>query len=278
MVAAALKAAQNPAYSLRCVLTTLKSFSQSCLWTLPFFFFIAGYYSILGLMGPETFQAPALQGQSLKDALSTLLKYPIKLRIIDCVEEPALPDGTIISQHPQPGQKLKLYQPVGIIISKKPPLRSAPNFQNLDAQAIAKQARDLGIRLKMYNCQSNTYPVGRCIAQYPIAHAPMEHKTLILYISSGRSPIRLMPSLCNKPYGLVSSFLKDEGLRFEAYCKDKDGRSLPHVDTQNQEHMVTAQQPLAGSFIDFEKPPIIQLQLTEKATKPDNSSWAYKKL
>lgn len=234
---------------------------------MPFFFFLAGYYTISALMGSETFQAPSLQGQPLRDVLSILVKYPIKLRIVDCVEESALPDGTIISQHPQPGQRLKLYQPVGIIVSKKPPLRRAPNFQNLDQETAAKQAQDLGLRLKIYHCQSTSYPFGRCIAQYPQAHAPIEHKTLILYISSGRSSIRLMPSLCSRPYGQVSAFLNNEGLRFEAYSVDKEGHRLPFSEAQNQEHTVVAQQPLAGSFIDLQKPPLIQLQLSAQQKK-----------
>lgn len=224
-------------------------------WMIPFICFIAGYYTIAALMGRDSLETPCLRGQRLQEVAQILSAYPLKLRILDLIEEQTLPEGTVLSQHPEPGQKVKMYQPVSIVVSKRPPLSVAPACRGLNRQELIKLVQEKGLRLRLYFCHSS-YPVDRCIAQIPASGSPMESTLLTAYISLGKTTLRLMPNLCNRPYGEVSNFLTQNGLKSE--CTPNIPDSAP---------IVIAQQPRSGSFIDLHKPPIVQLQLDAQQTK-----------
>ncbi len=220
-------------------------------WLMPFFCFIGGYYTIAFFMGSQTIETPAFTGQSLHDVVANLAACRLSMRILGTVEEPTLPDGTVISQNPLAGQKIKFYQPVGIIISRAPPALLAPDFRGMTKENILECAQAIGARVKFYWCPSFS-SLNNCIAQFPSAGCSLPTKTIFAYLSSGLTPLRLVPDFCGKTHSEVEEFLKQHGMVVEI---------LPGAQS-NAPGIIMAQKPPAGSFIDINTQKIVQLYVS----------------
>jgi serine/threonine-protein kinase len=222
------------------------------LWILPFGCFILGYLVLSLVVGTESLPAPQLVGQRLNDAVAVLAPYKLTLRILDEVEEPAMPEGTVLSQHPAPGQKIKVYQSIGVVVSRKQKQERAPQLVGKTLEEIRELVAQQGLRIKAYKIESSIYPANQCVSQSPAAGFDVQDKLITVYISSGLSALRLMPDCKGMRLDAVLEFFKTHNIPVTVIPTECDDPSACKV---------IAQRPPSGSFIDLSHPPTIELKV-----------------
>jgi eukaryotic-like serine/threonine-protein kinase len=221
------------------------------LWLLPFGCFLLGYYTMSWVVGAQTVATPLLLGKRLQEVITLLSPYQLSVRIQKELEEPLLPEGTVISQYPAAGQKIKVRQAISIVLSRRPAPPIAPSFIGLKKEQLLAQAQDRGIEVQFYELES-VYPMGQCIAHYPAPGNQLLHKAMVVYLSKGSSPLCLMPNLVGKDLGQVQEFLQLHSVQAHVF------------GTAQNEGIVLSQKPLPGTVIDNTHPPLVQLTVEGK--------------
>ena len=254
-------------FTIRPLVTRISSFFarfsglfKRMLWLVPFLFFLVGYYITERMVGTRTLQAPHLIGKGLHDAVRILAPYRLNLRILDEVEEPAMAEGTIIDQRPAPGANIKIYQPLGIVISRQPKPLAAPDFVNMGLPDIQKLAEKTGVRLLAHPCKSDL-PAQQCLAQAPAAGTVLTDKTVNVYIASPNASLYLLPNFVGQSLDRTCAFLRAHQIAFEI---------MPHEYapyTYWSACTVTAQKPLAGSFVSLANLPTVQLSVERRSAE-----------
>ncbi len=228
---------------------------------IPFLLFFSGYILMSFVTQVPEVDTPSLLGKQLNEAVSILSKLNLNARILNQKEDLELPEGTIISQTPKSGSKIKPNQSVFIITTKKPGKEKAPSFiglkisenpdNSLNNSEVAEFANSKEIKTKIYKLKSN-YPTDTVVSQSPevdYEFPDQKNKTVLLYVSSGNETLRIFPDLRSKSVNHIKSFLSENGLKFEIihpYAIE------PSHTCQNC--AAKDQRPLAGSLINPEKP------------------------
>ncbi len=230
---------------------------KNYLWALPFFSFLAGYLIIQRFSSIDLLEAPALVGRQLQNAVVELSEKNLNIRLITQKEDPDLPEGTILSQTPISGQKIKPHQALHVVISKKPEKRAAPQLINKSIERIEKELDKVGIRNKSYRLPSNR-PTGSCIAQLPTAGTLLQENKITTYISCENKKTVLMPNFKGKSVPEAMDFLQKHNVKTD----------IMHISNTDKSHIcdhnciINDQRPLAGALVTLkdEKPLLVQLQ------------------
>jgi len=227
---------------------------QSLVWLMPFVLFLGGYYIAYRLIVNEIGEVPFVIGKSTHEALKILSQFRLQTRIVAEHEDSGLHEGTIISQNPAPGQKIKAQQAVFLIVSKKPPVIKVPSFVDLLEDDVQKCAHTKDIVLKKIYVPHNA-PRGKCLAQIPEPGASLPTTGCMVYISSGNSPVYIMPDCSGMLVTYVQEFFKNKGIEVQIYHQQSPS------DHQCGDCVVIDQRPFAGSCITLQKSLIIQLSV-----------------
>lgn len=226
---------------------------RSFLWILPFFSFVVGYQLVRFLTHTVVVIVPPLVGLHMHDAIKILSADKLNVRILAEKEDPDSPEGIIISQTPGHGKKIKPHQSIFLVITRKPPKPKTPALGGLpieDARAKVAQSR---IVLDVYQAESS-YPKDTCIAQDHVAGDELEQKSMSIYVSTGTTPLRIVPDLIGKRADEITRFFKPFGVKVEFIHQGADGTDKEHVCAQCT---IVEQRPLAGSIVDLTKTPTI---------------------
>jgi beta-lactam-binding protein with PASTA domain len=227
--------------------------SNNLFWTVPFLCFLVGYFITRSLFHYPEIQAPSVVGKQLNEACMLLSHHQLNIRLLNHKEDPDLPDGTVLSQIPAAGQRVKVHQTVFLSLSKQPIIPLAPLLQGKQEEEIEQIAHAQKIRLKKYFLESG-YPHGFCIAQIPPQGDPMPDATMIVYLSKEQNIPVIWPNFVGKSLDQVMEFLTHHDI-------------TPHVQHSPFSHetlgnnIIIDQRPLAGSIIslDANHMPIVQL-------------------
>lgn len=235
---------------------------RNLLWFLPFFAFAIGYYAISFVFKSKTIATPALVGKSIEKAVTLLSERNLNIRIVGNKPDADLPDGTIISQTPSAGSKIKENQTLYVVVAKKPASIIAPNLKNKMISAAHKIAEDMGFVLKIHTIPSDLAK-DVCVAQLPTAGQELENNALMVYASAGNTKPVIMPSFKDKSVSEVISFLQLHSITPTILHTNAELVSANH---QCNECIVIDQRPIAGSLviINGEKLLAVQLQVQEK--------------
>jgi len=204
---------------------------------------------------PE-FTVPSVVGKNIHEAFAILSRHNLNGRLLEEKEDPYLPAGTVISQTPQAGQKIKPYQSLFMLLSKKPSHINAPHCLHKTNSQITTLLQEQKIRSKIYLLPS-IYPKGLCFAQIPLPQEPIDNTMLTLYISDGSKKPIIWPDFTQLTVSDVTTFLHTHAIE----------ASIIHEHPCSSNHtciscIVTDQRPLAGSLVslDPQKPCVVQLQ------------------
>ena len=215
------------------------------LWITPFLSFLCGY----GLLGYwyriDSLPAPSLIGLNLTQALGIISANSLNPRLLAETEDPDLEPGTIISQTPPAGQKIKPHQAIFLVVTKKPACPSAPYLIGKNREIIEEQLGKIGVKTRTYLLQSS-YPKECCLAQHPQVGKPLSSRRLITYISSPKKKPVVVPDFKGLYVDEAQQFLTEHGIR----------PAIVHKKTIKKGHTcsfcrVTEQQPLAGSLVNM---------------------------
>ena len=240
---------------------------KNYLWIIPFIFFLFGYLLLGTLLQPKEFEAPAIVGKQLLNAISILSDHKSNIRFLAQREDSDLPQGTILSQKPLPGRKIKANQAIYVVISKKPPKIPCPVLLGKHLDAITHELESKNIRNKSYFLPSNC-PKHSCIAQHPCPLIPLKRNNVITYVSDGNKKPVILPNFKGKKALNVMEFLK----RYEPQITTE----IIHSPRCNFDHIcdehcvVSDQRPLAGSIIhlDDKKPIAVHLKVKRNLSCP----------
>jgi beta-lactam-binding protein with PASTA domain len=234
------------------MLELLKKF----LWTLPFICFIIGYLSLTKLYPVKEIETPLVIGKTLQEACMILSSHRLNARLVNITQDALLPEGTIISQTPQSGQKIKPNQAVFIVASTQPQKNVAPHYVQKKLNEIEQEIVAQNIRAKSYPMPSIAIR-DTCIAQWPEAGLPLENNKMILYVAQPTNKPILVPYLKNKPVLEVVNFLKTNNVQIEL---------IHNAELNEEQHtcahcVVIDQRPLAGSIISHDAQKPLRMQL-----------------
>ncbi|MGE0009227.1 MAG: PASTA domain-containing protein [Candidatus Babeliales bacterium] len=226
------------------------------LWALPFICFISTYTILTLIFTAPPIPAPSLIGKQLPEAFTILSHHNLNPRILHEQVDNDVPAGTILSQTPLAGQKIKPYQQLFLTVSKKAEKTIAPSVQGKTYEQVVEQLTKAHIKHKRYDLASKK-PMGTIIAQLPAAGAPLEQNSMILYVSQGNNKPILCPQFIGKTVKEVTQFLETYNIAPEVY----------HAHTMYDNHscancVVLNQQPLAGTIIDLHQGLTVQLKVT----------------
>lgn len=240
----------------------MKKLLRNLIWFLPFFAFAIGYYAISFVFKSKTIHAPALVGKCIDKAVIILSEHNLNIRIVGNKPDSDLPEGTIISQTPSAGSKIKENQTLYVIVAKKPTAILAPDLKQKTISAATHIAQDLGLHIKTYAIPSSA-PEQQCIAQFPAAGQEPHNNTMIVYGSAGNNKPVIMPSFMDMLASEVISFLQLHGITPTILHTRPELLGINHQCTYC---IVVDQRPLAGSLIILkqEKPLAVQLQVQER--------------
>lgn len=227
------------------------------LWTLPFICFIGTYIALAFIFAAPPIPAPSLIGKQLPQAFSILSEHNLNPRILREQVDNDVPAGTILSQIPAPGQKIKPHQQLFITVSKLADKTTAPQLVGTLYERITEQLKNLNIRHKAYQLTSKK-PTGTIIAQIPEPATALDQNNMILYVSQGNTKPVICPQFTHHTVQEVTQFLSVYKIKPELY----------HAQFVPEGHVCTGcrvinQQPLAGSILDLEKGVTVQLKVTE---------------
>jgi eukaryotic-like serine/threonine-protein kinase len=215
---------------------------SSHLWILPFVFFCAGYFFVSVIGGSESVNTPSVIGFTLHDAVKTLSAARLTAAIKAEKEDAHLVEGTIINQSPHPGQKVKPQQSVYLVVSTRPPTLKAPSLVGLSHDNVQSQAEKAEVRLKTWYVESH-YPKNTCIAQIPAPGTELAEKNVHVYISSGTTPLRLVPDVRGRRVNEVVDFLRSHDIEIKFFSGEE-----PQSDD-----IIRDQRPVPGSLINIAK-------------------------
>ncbi len=201
-------------------------------------------------------ETPCVVGKKLGQAFTILSNHHLAIHLLDQKEDADLPDGTVLSQIPAPGQLVKPRQTVFLALSKQPPQPIAPCLYGKQLDEIERQVRAAKLRLKTYFLES-VYPTNQCIAQIPGPDEPVPDKIMIAYISKGNAKHIIWPDFTGKSLADITDFLESYDIKpyiIEAAAAGQQQKEFP---------LVIDQRPLAGSLISINQKqlPIVQLYI-----------------
>lgn len=229
-------------------------------WILPFISFLGGYQLLRFFDRKEVISAPKVIGQNINDAIKTLSSYKLNVRILNEKEDLDIPDGTIISQTPQEGQKVKSGQSIFLVITRKPANPTSLCFFGQNVEESKDLARSKNINLKAYSIE-NIAPIDTCIAQSVLPDQQINDTNLIIYTSSGTNQIRILPNFKGYKLDEVKTFLEKYDIKFQLTHNNNISDESHTCTTCN----IIDQRPLPGAFFDLSKDSSIQLILEENS-------------
>lgn len=224
-------------------------------WIVPFVSFILGYLFISIIFPKKEFIVPNITGKSLQNSLYILSNKSLNLNMLKELIVTDLPEGTVLSQVPAAGSKVKKNQNIFVTVSKKPKAFKVPDFLELDSKKINEQSSKLSLSPRFYWLET-FYPVNNCVAQTPRPDQNLDNKKIILYISKGLNSFYIVPNLKNCSLESLNEYLDSEKVNLDVYAKNQK------ILTRDKAKLIVIEQkPMAGSIVDLSKRLYLQVQV-----------------
>lgn len=231
---------------------------SSFFWTLPFICFIGTYVVLAYIFAAPSLPTPSLIGKQLPQAFAILSENNLNPRILRMQADNDVPVGTILSQIPEPGQKIKPHQQLFITVSKLKDKAVAPQLVNTSYEAARERLKNENITHKAYHLISKKAR-GTVIAQLPSSGTQLVDNSMAVYVSQGSTKPVICPEFTGRSAHEVVQFLSAYKIKPEIYHV----YAMPHDHVCSAHCKVINQQPLAGSIIDIDGDPLIQLKVTD---------------
>lgn len=227
----------------------LIDFFYTFLWILPFIFFLTGYLTIRALLHKQIVYVPQLVGANMVDAIKALSAQKLNARILDQKEDSDMPEGTVINQSPKANVKLKVGQPVFLVITRAPAKNRAPSLYYNSLENAKEKLIQEGLSPKFYLIPSIAQQ-NLCFAQEVKPARELNSKVVIAYFSKGKTSLVIMPNLKGLGIEQVRNFLKKNNIDVVVH---EDGEFNSKKKKNNTPFKVKKQRPMAGSLVDISK-------------------------
>jgi beta-lactam-binding protein with PASTA domain len=230
---------------------------------LPFISFLAGYFIIQLLFSADQQNTPNIIGKSLQESCELLSEQNLNIRILGRKEDPDLPPHTVVSQTPQPNDKIKPHQSVYVVITAQAATNHAPALMGKSLDSITEELEKLNLKSIIHPVPS-PYPIGTCIAQFPRPGELISKNNITIYCAAENKKPVIWPNFKGKSLGIVKELLETANIRPQIIPQSS------FIKTTSENHsefsdscMVADQRPRAGTLLnlDVNKPITVQLSV-----------------
>lgn len=228
---------------------------------LPFISFLAGYFIIQLLFSADQQTTPNIIGKSLQESCELLSEQNLNIRILGRKEDPDLPPHTIVSQTPQPKDKIKPHQSVYVVITAQTAANHAPALVGKPLDSINEEIEKLNLK-SIIHLVPSPYPTGTCIAQLPRPGELISKNNISIYCAAENKKPIIWPNFKGKSLGAVKELLETVNITPQIIPQS----SFMRVHSQNNPDfsdscIVIDQRPRAGTLLnlDANKPITVQL-------------------
>lgn len=235
-----------------------KPSTTTFLWLAPFITFILSFVGLHFFIQTPSFKTPSLIGLTITESAQLLGQYQVSIQVVQHKIDADLPDGTVIKQHPTPGQRVKAHQTVYCTVSQRPPLMTAPAYVGMQRADVEAEAATCKIPVVFHELESSL-PTNTVFAQIPRSGQPLDNRKLVCYVSAAKDKQLIFPDITDRTVKEVQEFFAHANHTVAVF----------HTWPQEEDHtcddcIVTDQRPLAGSFIEPNKPLSIQINARSK--------------
>ncbi|EHM13838.1 MULTISPECIES: PASTA domain-containing protein [Jonquetella] len=226
---------------------------------------VIGSAAVIGyniFLGSSSSPLPPLRGTSVVEAVATLEKIGLQARIDQ--QESSLPQGTVISQWPEAGRKLRSDKIVTLRVSQGTQGVAVPDVRRQPEASAVAQLQNQGFAVGDLLKVSASEPAGTVIAQNPAypANIPSSQKVdLLVSLGQVAAGKVILPDVVDKKLSQAQELLSASGLRTSVTWQY--GKSTPTG-------MVIAMSPRAGSSVAQKSKITLTVATTDKkyATQP----------
>ncbi|KKR96652.1 MAG: Serine/threonine-protein kinase PrkC family protein [candidate division TM6 bacterium GW2011_GWE2_41_16] len=218
---------------------------------IPFFLFLLGYLVPAFIFNQKAGVCPSFIGQRIADAIKPISAFPLNVRISSEVINEELAEGTILQQKPEPGQRIKPYQSIYLVISRKKQQLCMPAVPlHAKVQNVSELLEKNGIHLKTYPLPSHL-PNDTVIALWPIQGALLGTKAPSAYafVAHNTSTLSIMPSLKKIPLEFVEQLIK----KYDGIIQILNQPEELAAIAADHQPLVSEQRPTSGSIVDLKK-------------------------
>ncbi|MFQ5927479.1 MAG: PASTA domain-containing protein, partial [Terriglobia bacterium] len=92
-------------------------------------------------------EVPSIVGKPLEQAMETLKKVELKLEVLGERFDPQIGKGAVLSQHPQPGRRIKVQRKVQVILSLGEKRNPVPDLRGSTLRVARLMASQSGFEL-----------------------------------------------------------------------------------------------------------------------------------
>ncbi|OGD26391.1 MAG: hypothetical protein A2Y56_12200, partial [Candidatus Aminicenantes bacterium RBG_13_63_10] len=177
-------------------------------------FFLCALVASRVFLRGETVVAPDVTGKTYAVAGEELGRKRIPLALRARQFDARWPKGTIISQSPAAGERLKVGRPLRVVLSLGSEEVIVPRLVNRSLEAVTPLFREVGlVKGRVSFIHTSQYPAGRIMAQDPPAKTPAQRDTPVdMLVSQGELEDKfVMPDLLGRPAEAVRRQLAAQG-------------------------------------------------------------------
>ena len=164
---------------------------------------------------PSLYTLPALSGQSRRDAVLSLKKAGMTVKIFEEYSS-AIPSGTVIRSEPQAGEHLAVGSEVTLTVSmgKEEIKIAVPDLLLLSENAARGLLETAGLAVGQVTYEASELPMGSVISQKTEAGSLVSEGSAVSFtVSLGqRAPMRSMPNLFGLSLAQAREKLREVGL------------------------------------------------------------------
>ena len=226
---------------------------KNYLFLLPFVCFTAGYFISSLIVQQPPIIAPSLVGTSIAQACQIASHHDIAIKLLGEKEDNTVPPATVLRQTPGPGQAIKPYQSIYVLLSKQQEYTKAPDLIGMHIDKIPPV---------LSNTQIKTYPISSihpreiCFAQTPRPYEPITNNIIIVYVSADTKKPIIWPCFTGQLVQDVVALLDTHAIHAD----------ITHTRLQSHHHTchdcrVVHQNPRPGSLLSLDSRKAITIQL-----------------
>ena len=182
---------------------------------LAVFFLAANLTSQLFLKG-ETVAVPNVVGKTFNEAKQELSRSRVSIILKGSDFSNEQERGKVLAQDPPAGERMKVFRPVQVMVSKGSESVTVPKVTGLTLETVGQALADAGLRKGDVSLvHTPRFPAGRIMLQYPLAESSANRGTGVnILVSRGeREEKYLMPDLISKRAETVRQKLVAMGFR-----------------------------------------------------------------
>jgi len=199
------------------------------------------------LLGNQT-DVPNVVGMNSGDAVRTLQAAGLVLGVSTPAAEASEQPGTVVSENPAPGTKVKKGSPIDITVSAPAALIPVPDVKGKEASAAAAELKTAGLVAAQYSDYNAASPAGTVFGQVPQAGQQVPPGTSVaLGVSLGPVPVSpTIPKVIGKTRDEATTALANAGFQSQLYEGYSDTVASGLVITQ---YPTSGTKTLAGSSV-----------------------------